>query len=63
MYTASIAVPQSIVFHPEEHGKLLAVLDELASLVESGQAVYATYSQVVEIWQTEYSDSPNIYSR
>ncbi|NOY97714.1 MAG: hypothetical protein GXP40_00710 [Chloroflexi bacterium] len=63
MYTASIAVPQSIIFHPEEYGDLLAVLDQLKPLVESGQVVYATYAQVVEIWRTEYGASPNIFLR
>ncbi len=63
MYTASIAIPQSILFYPEEHQKLLDVLEQLAPLIESGQAVYVTYSQAVEIWQTEYDSQPNIFFR
>lgn len=61
MYTASIAIPQSILFYPERHPELLMLLEELNSLVESGQAVYVTYSQVVEIWQTEFNAQPNIF--
>ena len=63
MYTASIAVPQKTIFFPEEHEKLLAVLDQLAPLVESGQVVYVTYTQAVEIWRTEYGARPNIFHR
>jgi len=63
MYTATVAVPQAIVFHPEEYGDLLAVLEELAPLVEAGQVVYVTYSQVVETWREGYGASPNIFFR
>lgn len=61
MYTASIAVPQNVIFTPDEHARLQALLEQLASLAASGQVVYVTYSQAVEIWQTEYGARPNIY--
>lgn len=63
MYTASIAVPQSIIFNPEQHQDLLALLDQLAPLVESGRAVYVTYSQAVDVWRTEYGARPNVFFR
>ncbi|MDP1716435.1 MAG: hypothetical protein Q8L41_16995 [Anaerolineales bacterium] len=61
MYTATIAVPQRIIFHPEEHAELLAIFDQLAPLAAAGDLVYVTYSQAVEIWQTLYHARPNIY--
>ena len=63
MYTASIAVPQSIIFNPDQHGELLDLLDQLAPLIESGRAVYVTYSEAVDIWRTEYESQPNIFYR
>jgi len=61
MYTASIAVPQSVIFDPKRHLELLALLDQLAPLIESGRAAYVTYAQAVEIWRTEYDARPNIF--
>jgi len=63
MYTASLAVPQSVIFNSEQHQELLALLDQLAPLIESGRAVYVTYSQAVDIRQTEYGARPNIFYR
>jgi len=61
IYTASLAVPQSVIFNPDEHARLQTLLEQLAPLVTSGQVVYVTYSQAVMIWQTEYGAEPNIY--
>jgi hypothetical protein len=63
MYTASIAVPQSVIFDPKGHRDLLTLLDQLAPLIESGRAVYVTYSQAVDIWRTEYGARPNLFYR
>lgn len=63
MYTASLAVPQSVIFHSERHPELLTLLDQLAPLVESGRAEYVTYSQAVETWRAEYDARPNVYYR
>ncbi len=63
IYTVTLAVPQSIIFHADQHEKLLELLNQLAPLIESGQARYLTYSQVVEIWRTEYGAQPNIFYR
>ena len=61
MYTASLAVPQSVIFNPEQHQELLALLDQLSPLIKSGRAVYVTYSQAVDIWRTYYGAQPNIF--
>ena len=61
MYTASLAVPQSIIFNLDEYARLQALLEQLAPLADSGQIVYVTYSQAVEIWQMEYDARPNLY--
>jgi hypothetical protein len=61
IYTATLAVPQSIVFDANEHFKLQQMLDELAPLAESGQIIFVTYSQVVQIWASQYAANPNIY--
>lgn len=63
IYTVTLPVPQRIIFNADQHEKLLALLDQLAPLIESGQARYVTYSQVVEIWRTEYGAEPNIFFR
>ena len=63
MYTASIAVPQSVIFKPERYPEMLALLDQLAPLIESGRAAYVTYSQAVEIWRTAYDAQPNVFFR
>ena len=38
-----------------------ALLEDLAPLVQAGQVVYATYSEVIQIWSTQYSENPNIF--
>ncbi|MBT3337940.1 MAG: hypothetical protein HN855_03610 [Anaerolineae bacterium] len=63
MYTVSLAVPQSVIFNADQHGKLLALLDQLTPLIESDQALYVTYSEAVNIWRTEYGAQPNIFYR
>jgi hypothetical protein len=63
MYTASIAVPQSVIFDSREHQELLALLDQLAPVIESGRAAYVTYSQAVDIWHTEYGARSNVFFR
>ncbi len=61
MYTATLAVPQHIIFDPEKHILLQALLERLNGLASTGQVVYVTYSQAAYIWQTQYSETPNIY--
>jgi len=61
MYTASLAVPQSVLFSPEEYASLQSLLDQIAPWVASGRVVYVTYSKAVNIWQSKYGAQPNIY--
>jgi hypothetical protein len=63
IYTASITVPQNVIFKPEERQKLFAILDQLKPYQESGQIVYVTYSQVAQIWQDQYNSRANIFFR
>jgi len=61
IYTATLAVPQSIIFNATEHAKLLALLDQLAPLSAEGKVIYANYSEIIEIWQQQFDARPNIY--
>ena len=61
MYTASIAVPQSVILKPERYPEMRALLDALAPLIDTGRAAYVTYSEAVEIWRTEYGARPNVF--
>ncbi len=63
MYTATITVPQSIIFEPANHADLLAILEQLDPFVQAGQAVYVTYSEAVAIWESQYAGAPNIFHR
>lgn len=60
MYTASLAVPQNVIFDTREHAALQSLLDQLAPLAASGQVVYVTYSEAVDIWRTQYGARPNV---
>jgi hypothetical protein len=61
IYTATLPVPQRVVFNADERYLLQEMLDELAPLVNAGQVVYVTYSEVVQIWESVYDARPNIY--
>lgn len=61
IYTASVAVPQSIIFNTEEFQKMFDCLEQLSPLVSSGEIVYANYSRVAQIWQAQYASRPSIY--
>ena len=63
MYTATLTIPQSIIFNTNEHARLIAMLDAIEPCILSGQAEYVTYSEAVEIWENEYAGEPNIYHR
>ena len=63
IYTASITVPQNVIFKSQESQKLFAILDQLKPYQESGQIIYVTYSQVAQIWQDQYKSRPNIFFR
>ncbi|NBD34986.1 MAG: hypothetical protein GVY30_03180, partial [Chloroflexi bacterium] len=61
MYTASIAVPQSVIFKPERYPEMLTLLEELAPMIAADQATYVTYAEAVEVWRSEYGARPNIF--
>lgn len=63
MYTATLTVPQSVIFDTNEHDALTAMLDEIEPYVLATQAQYVTYSEVVDIWLAEFGGAPNIYYR
>lgn len=60
MYTATIAIPQSIIFDSSRHAELMGMLEQLAPHVAAGRVVYATYTEVVQIWKESYDAEPNI---
>ena len=60
IYTTTIAIPQSLIFFPEEHHKLVAQIQQLKPLVETGAVIFVTYTDLVEIWKSEYDSRPNI---
>jgi hypothetical protein len=62
IYTTSIGIPQSVIFDPNEYKRVQKVMDQLAPLVTSGRVIYVTYSEVVDIWRTQYNAEPNIYT-
>ncbi len=60
MYTATIAIPQQIIFNAPLHHKLTDQFDQLAPLVNQGKVVYAHYSDVVEQWVRDYDEESNL---
>ena len=63
MYTASLAVPQKVIFNQEEQTKLWDLLNQLRPYIESGQAQYVNYSEAASIWENEFDSIPNIFYR
>ncbi len=60
MFTATIAFPQKIIFQQPE--KAEATLQQLAPLVDEGKVVYATYTEIVDTWRTQFDSEPNIFT-
>jgi hypothetical protein len=61
IYTASVIVRDAPSTRevPDTNQALEDFLDAIQPLVDSGQIVYATLSQVRDIWQTTYASTPN----
>lgn len=61
LYTASVIVRDapSTADVPDSNVALAAFLDILQPYVDSGQIVYATLSQVRDLWQSTYGSTPN----
>lgn len=62
VYTATITVPQKVIFNQSNQSKLETILDKLIPVIANGRAVYASYSEVVALWQGDYQAQPNILS-
>lgn len=62
IYTTTIAIPQSVILKGENLDVLNGMLDQIAPLVAKGEVVFATYSQVVDIWKTKFNSEPNIFT-
>lgn len=63
MYTATLTVPQGVIFDTNQHSRLVGMIEEIAPFVESGLAQYVTYSGAVEIWQNVFNSEPNVFFR
>jgi hypothetical protein len=63
MYTVTMAVPQKVIFDSDQHAELACKLDEIAPYAQSGRVRFATYSEIVDIWKTEYDSEPHVYYR
>ena len=63
IYTLSIGVPQGVLFGDlEEQEMLFDALQELQPLVDEGSVIFASYTEVVDIWRTDYDAEPNIFT-
>ncbi len=63
MYTATMTVPQSMIFNTNRHAELTAMLDALEPYVASGQVEYVTYSQAAQIWLSDFAGRPSLHIR
>lgn len=63
LYTLSIGVPQSVMFGDLDAQELLfGVLAELQLLADEGEVIFATYTEVVDIWRGDFDSEPNIFT-
>ncbi len=62
LYTTTIAIPQSAMLDAAEHGAVTDILAALAPLHADGRVAYATYSEVVDLWTTQFAAQPNIFT-
>jgi hypothetical protein len=60
IYTTTLFVPQAILFAPDRHEDLIEILNQLQPLATTGRITYAHFTEVIEIWKTEYNAEPNI---
>ncbi len=61
MYTATLAIPSSVMFDATRHEQVLEWMAEAADLAASGTVVIASYREVLDIWEDEYDRAPNIF--
>ncbi len=62
IYTVTFSVPQKVIFNADHHSKLTDQFDRLVDLAAAGKVVYATYTQVLQIWQNAYNSAPHIFT-
>ena len=62
LYTATIAVPQSVIFDVSEQEKLTEQFDKLQPLVDEGKVIFAHFREIAEIWQEDFGEEPNIFT-
>ncbi len=51
LYTSTLFVPGPVMFDAAEHAKVLAVVEQLQPLVASGDVAFATFPEVVEVYE------------
>ncbi|MDZ7723318.1 MAG: hypothetical protein U5R06_11070 [candidate division KSB1 bacterium] len=62
LYTATLAVPQSVIFDQSKHEKLADQFKQLAALVGQRRVVYAHFQEIADIWQETYDGDPTMLS-
>ncbi len=58
--TATLFVPQSILFNPPRHADLTAILAQIAPLAAAHRVEYAHFTEVVQRWRDDYGATPSI---
>lgn len=61
IYTATIFVAQAMLTDQFINDFKIRVLDKLKTYEEQGKIKWATLTQIVEIWKTQYDQKPNIF--
>lgn len=59
MFTATIALPQQIMFN--EPNKAVELIEQLKPLVESNKVKYVNYTEVIDTWRTYFDSELNIF--
>ncbi len=62
IHTATIALPQQVMLQPENHPEVVGLIDGLDGFVADGTVQFATYTEVVEIWETTHGGEPSAFT-
>jgi hypothetical protein len=60
IYTASLAVPQSVMLDSTKHQALWTIVDKLKPALAAGTVILANYDDVVQTWGTRYGNISNV---
>ena len=60
IYTTSMAFPSSVMLEEEEYERAIEILEAGKALFEEGRIQYASYTEIHQVWETEYGAEPNI---